>query len=287
MASEPSAAYDDTLAGGRSPMSATSGSGGPVPGAGPVERRSSRQPTRDVPPAAYVSEWATIYHADARDVLPTFETESFDLVVTDPPYGKEFVSNQRVERFAPIALDGTDDREAVREVLVECVRLVGQNRHLYVFGPEDVLAGLKVTKPVALVWDKTMMSGGDVSARWGCSHEPISFAVSKHRHGGQAGSDCIPARIRKGSVLRYGRRTGRTVRHPTEKPVDLLAELIESSSRVDDVVLDPFAGVGSTGVAAIVRGRRAVLIEVHEPYVELAIERVKAAERIAEEVVAA
>ncbi len=237
--------------------------------------------------AAYESPWATIYHADARDVLPSFETESFDLLVTDPPYGQEFVSNQRVERFEAITLDGAGDRDAVKDVLRECVRLIGQNRHLYVFGPDDVLAGLKVSKPVQLVWDKTMMSGGDVSAPWGKSHEPINFALCKHRHAGQAGCDSIPARIRKGSVLRYGRRTGRTVRHPTEKPVDLLAELIESSSRVGDVVLDPFAGIGSTGVAAIVRGRRAVLIEVNEQYVELAIQRVREAERIAEEVVAA
>lgn len=245
-----------------------------------------------VPPAAldapsYQSEWATIYHGDARDILPTFETESFDLIVTDPPYGKEFVSNQRVERFDAMALDGAGDREAVKDVLRECVRLVAQNRHLYVFGPEDVLDGLKITKPVSLVWDKTMMSGGDLSAIWGPSHEPIWFAVSKHRHGGQAGCDAIPARIRKGTVLRASRKTGRKVRHPSEKPVDLLAELIESSSRIGETVLDPFGGSGSTAVAAILRGRHAVLIEAHAEYVELAIERVRSAERIAEEVLVA
>jgi DNA modification methylase len=224
----------------------------------------------------------SLYVADARDVLPEFATESFDLVVTDPPYGQDFRSNQRVERFDRIALDGADDRDAVRGVLAECVRLVGQNRHLYVFGPEDALDGLKVTKPVSLMWDKTMMSGGDLTAPWGRSHEPISFVVSKHRHGGQAGGDAIPARIRKGSVLRVGRRTGRTVRHPTEKPVDLIAELIESSSRVGDLVLDPFAGIGSTGVAAVLRGRRAVLVEVDAGYAALAVERLQEAERLAD-----
>lgn len=104
-----------------------------------------------------------------------------------------------------MALDGAEDREAVRGVLRECVRLVAQNRHLYVFGPDDVLDGLKVSRPVALVWDKTMMSGGDLSAAWGPSHEPIWFAVSAHRHGGQAGRDAIPARLRKGTVLRVSR----------------------------------------------------------------------------------
>jgi DNA modification methylase len=252
-----------------------------------TEDAAMTQRTNGVFRVAYESEWATVYEGDARDVLPTFETESFDLIVTDPPYGKEFVSNQRVERFEAMALDGADDREAVQDVLRECVRLVGQSRHLYVFGPEDVLEGLKITKPVSLIWDKTMMSGGDLSSAWGPSHEPIWFAISRHRHGGMAGGDAIPARRRKGSVLRVSRPTGRKVRHPSEKPVALLTELIESSSRVGEMVLDPFAGSGSTAVAAIVRGRRALLIESNRAYVDLAIERIRAAECVAQEVDAA
>lgn len=235
----------------------------------------------------YQSERATLWLADARDVLPTMQTEGVDLVVTDPPYGQEFRSNQRVVPFERITLDGKNDRDSVREVIAECVRLTGQNRHLYVFGPVDVLDGMKVSKPVQLIWDKTMMSGGDVTAPWGRSHEPINFALCKHRHAGQTGCDSIPARIRKGSILRYGRPTGRTVRHPTEKPVDLLAELIESSSRVNDLILDPFAGVGSTGVAAILRGRRAVLVEIDQTYADIAVERLREAEDLAARIEAA
>jgi site-specific DNA-methyltransferase (adenine-specific) len=238
-------------------------------------------------PVAYRSERAVVYVADARDVMPAVGTESVDMILTDPPYGVEFRSNQRVQRFESIALDGADDRVEVKRVIEGCVRAVGQNRHIYVFGPDDVLDGLKVSKPVSLVWDKTMMSGGDLSAPWGAAHEPIWFAVSRHRHAGQAGKDSLPSRIRKGSVLRFGRATGRTVRHPTEKPVDLLAELIESSSRVGDVVLDPFAGIGSTGVAAVLRGRRAVLIEVEERYSNLAAERLQEAEGLADRMEAA
>ena len=110
----------------------------------------------------YASENATVYCADSLDVLPGFETESFDLIVTDPPYGQEFQSNQRSEKFDPLDNDGEGDREVIREVLRESVRLVGQNRHLYVFGPADVLEGLKVSKPVSIIWNKMMMSGGDL-----------------------------------------------------------------------------------------------------------------------------
>jgi site-specific DNA-methyltransferase (adenine-specific) len=58
--------------------------------------------------------------------------------------------------------------------------------------------------------------------------------------------------------------------------------LIESSSRAGDLVLDPFAGVGSTGVAAILRGRRALLVEVDPAYASLAVERLQEAERLAD-----
>jgi DNA modification methylase len=152
---------------------------------------------------------------------------------------------------------------------------------LYVFGPADLLEGLKVAPPVELVWDKGTMSGGDLTAPFGPAHERISFAVSKHRHPGQIGQDALPARIRKGSVLQFTRPTGLQVRHPTEKPVALLRELVESSSRAGELVLDPFAGVGSTGVAAILSGRRTLLVEFDDHYARVAVDRVRRAEALA------
>lgn len=222
-----------------------------------------------------------LHRADARDVLAEIATESLDLVVTDPPYGKEWRSNRRVERFDQLAEDGRGDREGVREVLEHTVRLVGQHRHLYVFGPDDVLDGLKVTAPVRLVWDKGTPGSGNLSAPWGPQHEEISFLVSKNRHAGEAGKDSIAARRRKGSVLRFTRQTGRKVRHPSEKPIALLRELIESSSRAGETVLDPFAGIASTGVAAVLAGRKAVLVEIDERYAEIGAERLRKAEALA------
>ena len=71
----------------------------------------------------------------------------------------------------------------------------------------------------------------------------------------------------KSDVLRYevvpiAARCG----HPCEKPVDLLSDLIKTSTRAGDLVLDCFAGSGATGIAAKVTGRRAVLIEQEESY---------------------
>jgi site-specific DNA-methyltransferase (adenine-specific) len=82
-------------------------------------------------------------------------------------------------------------------------------------------------------------------------------------------------------VLRFTRPTSRQVRHPNEKPVGLLRELIESSSRAGERVLDPFAGSGSTGVAAVLLGRHALLVESDRRWIDLSIRRLIAAERVA------
>lgn len=223
---------------------------------------------------------AQVWQGDALAVLSGMQTESLDLVVTDPPYGVQWRSNRRVERFDGLVNDSPSDRDGIREILTHCVRVVGQNRHLYVFGPNDVLDGLKVSMAADLVWDKATVGSGDVTSAWAPAHEPISFVVSKHRHAGQAGKDFLPVRMRKGSVLRFPRPTGRKVRHPSEKPVPLLRELIESSSRQGDTVIDPFAGVMSTGVAAILSGRKSVLIEIDPTWAEIGVERIKRAEEI-------
>lgn len=224
------------------------------------------------------TDGVTLWHGRAEQILPAFATESFDLILTDPPYGQDFASGFRKDSFGTIDNDGQSDRGVVGEVLRECVRLVGQNRHLYVFGPTDVLEGLKVSDTADLIWDKGVIGPGDLQSAWGPAHEPITFAISKHRHAGQTGKASPAVRMRKGSVLRFMRPTGRKVRHPNEKPVALLRELIESSTRASDLVLDPFAGSGSTGVAALLTGRRAVLVESDARFIPLAIERLKATE---------
>lgn len=237
----------------------------------------------------YESDLATIWHGDARDVLANIQKESVDLIVTDPPYGVEWQSNTRAERFDQLVGDGAgeDERAIVRDVLTHCVRIVGQNRHLYVFGPTDVLDGQKVSEVVELIWDKGLLGSGDVTSSWGPQHERISFCTSKFRHAGQTGAPGVPTRMRKGSVLEFMRPTGRKVRHPSEKPWPLLAELIESSSRRGDLVVDPFAGTGATGVAAVLTGRRALLIEKDAQWIPIMVERAKRAEEIAMQAVSA
>jgi site-specific DNA-methyltransferase (adenine-specific) len=64
-------------------------------------------------------------------------------------------------------------------------------------------------------------------------------------------------------------------KHPTQKPVALLERIILAGSRPHDLVLDPFMGSGTTGVACVRLGRRFVGIELEPPYVSLAIRRLQ------------
>lgn len=61
--------------------------------------------------------------------------------------------------------------------------------------------------------------------------------------------------------------------HNCQKPVQMITDMVTTSSRTEDIVLDPFAGSGTTGVAAMRTGRRAVLIERDERYCEIAAKR--------------
>lgn len=212
----------------------------------------------------------TLWLGDCRDVM--LETDSADLLVTDPPYGQEWQSGRRDVRFDLIAGDASEAAaiDGLRDVLPSLRR----GRHVYIFGRFD-LSGLPLTKSMELVWDKEIQNSGDLALPWGNQHEYIQFAVYQISAANRAdGAGRLAARLRKGSVLRHARPNAAAVtRHPTEKPVGLLRELIESSSCIGDTVLDPFAGSGSTLVAAKLEGRKSIGIEIEERYCAVAAKR--------------
>ena len=225
----------------------------------------------------YKSDRCTIYRGDCLGVLPTLAPA--DLLVTDPPYGIDYRGS--AGNFEPIA--GDSSTEAAEQAL-DALRL-GRGRHAYVFWSPAVQQlkadAAKFSEWQQLIWDKqiTGMGGGHC---WATSHELILFCVEKE--GRKARTCAGAARLRRGSVLSCQRMHGaKNSRHPTEKPVPLLRELIESSSKPGEVVLDPFAGVGSTLVAAILEGRRAIGIELDPGYASIAVERVMRAEAIADQ----
>lgn len=219
----------------------------------------------------------------------------YGLLATDPPYGANWRSNyaKNFERLA--GDDGAVDWPAILAEWVgpEGTRTQGMadKRHVYVFGyrPEQLAGPLRLSATAGLIWDKANTSMGNLSLPWGPGHEVITFGAHyKRRSGRAAGGGQLTARLRQGSVLRVLRPNADAVtRHPTEKPWQLMAQLIESSTVRGDLVVDPCAGSGSTGVAAVLEGRRCFLVEIDRAYAELAVRRVAAAERIAAQIDAA
>lgn len=220
----------------------------------------------------------TLYHGDCREILPLLDRDSADLVVTDPPYGQAYQSGRRANALQLIANDDERADGLIREAILLTAPLIREHRHFYIFGRPD-LTGLPLGGSCELVWDKEMLGSGDLSSPWGPSWEPITFAVFVSRPSGRrAGDGRLAARLRKGSVLRVPRANAGQMEdcknpHPTPKPVLLLRQLIESSSCIGETVLDPFAGGGSTLIAARLEGRRAIGIELHERYCEATAER--------------
>lgn len=229
----------------------------------------------------HIRDGVAIYLADARDVLPELPQgrAGAGLLLTDPPYGTSTsVTGDRSHALALNHVSGDDASNAsvVGEVLGAAWRALRFRRHAYIFGPFDISSLTHAGAVTELIWDKQIATMGNLELPWAQRHERISFAI---RYDGKVGAarGGLAARLRRGSVLSYPRpHASGAKRHPTEKPVALLRELIECSSVPGDVVLDPFAGSGSTLVAALLEGRGAVGIDLEEPWCEMAAKRVDA-----------
>lgn len=208
----------------------------------------------------YSDDHVTIYHGDCREILP--DLGRVDLVLTDPPYGINYVSNSGVGKgTTPITNDGA--RLSLR--LYRDVLRVLQADHVLWFTRwdawPDVWVDLGMWFPMRglLVWDKASPGMGDLK-HWGPSYELIASAG--------VGQIVGP---RDGSVLRYPTVPSHGRLHPTEKPVEMLSHLI---AKLDaGTVLDPFMGSGTTLRAAKDLGRKAIGVEIEERYCEIAAKR--------------
>jgi site-specific DNA-methyltransferase (adenine-specific) len=231
----------------------------------------------------YHSDRATVIHGDAADALELIR-EKVDMIATDPPYGVRWQSGRRGAKFARLA--GDDGSLDVPGLLGAYTTVLRPRRHVYVFGytAEQLAAPMRLGGTTEVVWDKELIGPGDLSSPWAPQHEKATFGVLTPSAANRASGDGrLAARLRQGTVLRFPRPNSRGVRrHPTEKPVPLMRALIESSSTVGEIVLDPFAGSGSTGVAAVLEGRRFVGVELDPGYAETAVERIKTAEAVAD-----
>ncbi|WP_449278016.1 DNA-methyltransferase [Leucobacter sp. GX24907] len=238
----------------------------------------------------YEDDQVTLYHGEAEDVLPTLE--AVDHFIADPPYSEHVHSSARSRRMqsanARGGRYGADLRRNVdlgfahlsnelRTFLAgEAARLTErwvlvfsdtEGAHLWAEELQD--ADLDYVRTGA--WIKrgaTPQFSGDRPAT---GHEAITICHPKGRKrwngGGQHAIWDVPI------VLNRARASKSERIHPTQKPLRLMQQLVTQFTDPGDLILDPTAGGATTGVAAKLLGRRAVLVERDEKHCEAAARR--------------
>ena len=202
----------------------------------------------------YQDDSVTLWHGDCREVDAWLAA---DVLVTDPPYGIGWSKGEN--RAAGSRRHGgilNDSDTAVRDA---ALALFGKDKPGVIFGSFRAAAPAGVRQ--TLVWKKPIDAGVVGSTTGYRTDTELVFLTGKHVQRPASRSSVLES---SGGVARY-----RTV-HPHTKPVAILEQLIGWTI---GAIADPFAGSGSTLVAAKSLGRRAIGVELDERYCELIAKR--------------
>jgi site-specific DNA-methyltransferase (adenine-specific) len=216
-----------------------------------------------------------LHHGDALDVLRTLPDASVDSVVCDPPYFLPTTHYSVRSRSFRSLSDLSILEHFFRDVFTAVRRVLRPTGFAYFFCdgqsyPAFYAVGYRHFRALRpLIWDKQVSINGYA---WRHQHELILFCES---------SEAPQVRTGDGDVLRCRAVPINDRLHLAEKPVELLARLIAKTTPPGGLVLDPFAGSGSTGVAALQGGYRFIGIEREAEYVEIARRRLEGACEVA------
>lgn len=213
-----------------------------------------------------------LHQDDAVSFLRTLPDRAVNAVITDPPY-ESLEKHRAIGTTTRLKVSKASSNQWFKifpnsrfeELFHEVHRVLEKNSHFYLFCDQETAF---IAKPIAervgfrfwkpLIWDKRSIGMG---YHYRSRYEFILFFEKGKRRLQDLGiPDVLEAkRIRGG--------------YPTEKPVELSEVLIRQSSSPNDVILDPFMGSGSTGVAALRNGRRFLGNDIAEDAVALSRQR--------------
>jgi len=241
----------------------------------------------------HVEEAGIIWCADCQDVLPLLPDKSIDMVFTDPPYGHNNNNKDLIAKWEsalgrgksgparPICNDGPEAEELASFLFTQSPRLLKEEGCCCCCcgggGPDPMFARWSLMMDQHLsfkqmvVWDKGPMGMGWHYRR---SYETILVGQKGQKCKWYDDSDKIE------NIIRPGKHGIRKIipskdQHPTEKPVQLSALFIRLHSQQSEVVLDPFAGHGSTLLAAKELKRRFIGIEMDPGFAKAAVKRLR------------
>lgn len=188
-----------------------------------------------------------IKNGDSLEILESLEDGCIDVVLTDPPYGINYVSNRSMfdDSITKRGLlnDGKDEAFELLDKTCEILqRKTAENSHLYFFCSWNVFSSFEkiiskyFTIKTPIIWDKGNKGSGDLDNDWGNQTEIIIYCVK--------GKKLVNAR--RGNLINVPRLHTTKMIHPTQKPNELLKQILEVSATNGDFIVDPFMGSGST-----------------------------------------
>lgn len=219
-----------------------------------------------------------LYHGDNLDILPGLAPASVDAVITDPPYG--ISDGERIGVFdadgAVGAMDHEWDREVPLDWIVPCSRAMADGAAWIVWTSREgtsLISQQMVKHSIrhlcSLYWNRTQASMNP-RKNFGNSVEQAVFARSR------GAVLCWRGGNHRDNLIRCPKVVGDQREHPTQKPVRVMEWCIDPVTDTDHIVLDPFMGSGTTGVAALRMGRKFIGIERDPEYFAAAAARLHA-----------
>ncbi len=240
-----------------------------------------------------------IYNQDALEGMCLLPDESIDLVVADPPYnlGKDYGNDSDKQEYEEFM-------QWNEKWLSLAISKLKPNGSLYIFATwrysPEIFVYLK-SKMIMLneiIWDRKVPSMGGSTRRYSSVHDTIGFFAKSKEHYFDLDSIRIPydeetkkARSRSifvgkkwlemgynpkdlWSVSRLHRIHTEREDHPTQKPLEIIERMVRASCPENGIVLDPFAGTGTTALACLRNNRKYITYELNPTYYELILNRI-------------
>jgi len=243
-----------------------------------------------------------LYHGDCLSILNQLPDNSVDMIFADPPYN---LSNGgfSVHAGRMVSVDKglwdvskgfLDDYEFHYRWLEACKRVLKPNGTLWVSGTYHSIyqcghalqsLGYHILNDIS--WFKPNASPNLSCRFFTASHETIIWARKEKRakhifnyqemkNGDWPEDKLKKPNLQMRSVWSMGTpkpEEKKYGKHPTQKPLDLLKRIVLSSTNKGDVILDPFTGSSTTGMASVMHGRKFIGIDMEKDYLELSIKR--------------
>lgn len=247
--------------------------------------------SRDATPDDVLSgaaRWCVV-HGDAVETMRALPDRSVAHVITDPPYEAEaHTLGRRVKSGPSLAGGGASTgvmlsqplsfpplTEAIRsaasaEIARVCSRWIVAFCQVEGAMPwRDSLTAAGARYMRTGVWVKPDAMPQYTGDRPGMGYESIVFCYASPRRSRWNGNGRV-------AVFTHNKNSGGKHDHETQKPLPLMSELVELFTDPDDLILDPFAGSGTTGAAALRLGRRVILVEREAKWADLCRDRLEA-----------